>query len=129
MVRLAFLVAVGGALTACVIPSRSILPNERLPTTNDEAYVAFVVDVPERATLSIALCQEGDVGRCVTIGPQSADDGIRVAALPPARWCLQQFLLQDGATSLDVLVERARLRCFDVAPGAVTYPGHFSLLV
>jgi len=111
----------------CVIPSRTLRPDEVIKASNTEAYVVVIADVPDTYTIAGYLCQDGDLGRCVTVGPQSTVDGLRVYAMPPGRYCITQLLLQNGMSSLDMQLERRRYRCFAVDAGAVSYPGHLEV--
>lgn len=113
----------------CVIPSRTLRPDEVIKASNTEAYVVVIADVPDTYTVSGYLCQDGDLGRCVTVGPQRTTDGLQVYAMPPGNYCLTQLLLQNGMASLDMQLDRKHYKCFAVDAGAVAYPGHLDVEV
>lgn len=114
-------VVVGGCF-----PSRLVRDDEK-PTQLDEGYVAIGVDVEAPKTLSTTFCQDGNVQRCFSTPAATSTSPYAVVAVPPGNYCLTQLLVQDGAGSLDMLLERSHMRCFVVAAHVVHYPGHVTV--
>ena len=109
------------------MPARNLRKNERVNASSDEAYVVLAVSVPEPVTLSINLCKDGNVQACFPVQSMASAEGIRIYAVPAARYCLQQILLEDGASSLDMMLGHDSMKCFVVEPGALNYPGHLEV--
>lgn len=109
------------------VPARNLRKNERVNASSDEAYVVLAVNVPEPVTLSINLCKDGNVQACFPVQSMASAEGIRIYAVPAARYCLQQILLEDGASSLDMMLGHDSMQCFVVEPGALNYPGHLEV--
>lgn len=120
-------VLLGVAVTSACVPARNLRKDERVNASSDEAYVVLAVSVPEPVTLSINLCKEGNVQACFPVQSMASAEGIRIYAVPAARYCLQQILLEDGASSLDMMLGHDSMQCFVVEPGALNYPGHLEV--
>ncbi len=116
------------ALSGCaMIPSRALRTGEVIVPGRDEGYAAIIADVAAPNQMSAYLCQDGDLNRCLRIGPQSTTDGLRVYAMPPGNYCVTQVFLETGATDLDMQLPRQRYRCFVVEANTVSYPGHLEV--
>ena len=112
--------------TGCV-SARSLRKDERVRASSDEGYVVVAVNVPEPVAVSINLCRDGNVQACFPVQTMTSADGLRVYGVPAARYCLQQILLQNGASSIDMMLDTKRIKCFVVEPGALNYPGHLEI--
>lgn len=116
------------SIASACLPTRLVARGER-PTAVEEGYVAVGVDVEAPLQLGANYCVDGNVQRCLSIAPRSGSDRVELHAVPPGNYCLTQMLLIDGATSMDVLLERRQMECFPVVKGAIAYPGHLQVRI
>ncbi len=122
-----FVVVFLGEVGSGCVSARSLRKDERVRASSDEGYVVLAVNVPEPVAVSINLCKDGNVQACFPVQSMASAEGIRIYAVPAARYCLQQILLEDGASSLDMMLGHDSMKCFVVEPGALNYPGHLEV--
>ena len=117
------------AMASCVVPSRTLRADEEVTLSGTEGYVALAADLPPTANVLASLCQDGDVGRCVMIGPLRNDSGVRIYSMPPGRYCVAEYAFDNGMQSMHVQLMKNRMACFDVAADTLSYPGHLGMRV
>jgi hypothetical protein len=116
------------SLSCAVIPSRMVQPDDVIiPGSAIEGYLVIIDDVVAPQRVSASLCVDGDLNRCLRVGPQTTADGFRVHAVPPGNYCLTQLFLETGAMTHNMQLERRRYQCFVVEPYSVNYPGHLEV--
>ncbi len=121
------------ALSGCaVIPSRALRTDETIAAGRArEGYVVIAVSGggwrPDTDLFGLSFCQDGELNRCIVLGPQSTSEGYRAYALPPGTWCATEAWVQNGDFYLDVAVDRAGYQCFPVVESTVSYPGHLEV--
>lgn len=114
-----------------MIPTRALRPDERIVTGRaSEGYIVLAVsgsNRPDTDLFGVSLCDNGDLNRCVVIGPQNMTEGYRAYAVPPGTWCITEAWMQNGDFYLDVPADRAHYQCFSVVENTANYPGHLEL--
>lgn len=90
----------------------------------------LAMSVHSGATATLSLCRDADYASCVTIGPYTDADPVRVYAIEPGSYCLLDVLYELPPTiSVHQGIEPDRAHCLDVRAGVITYPGDAHLVV
>lgn len=111
-------------VVGCAAPPIADEPPQRL--ANRDAWAAIVVDTAIGARVMLALCRDGDDGACVSM-PTTQTRGLQLLQLTPGTWCVQQIVVERGGLHFEQVPAALDLQCFDVAAGAVAYPGHLEV--
>lgn len=117
---LALLIALLAGCVHGVIVRREDTPSLGM----DEGLVVLVGDTNGR--LAITLCRDADMLQCVDLGPVSTTTSVvSVAQVPTGRYCLMAVSLELVAMAYGIgeNYDEETARCFEVAPGEITYPG------
>lgn len=115
-------------LTGCAVGQ--VVDRAVEPQLNaSEGMIALAVDT--NCELGVTLCLDADLGSCANFGALHAKHLIEVQRVPAGQYCLMQMdvTAPDGATGFSDTIEERDVRCFDVGPGRIAYPGHLVYLV
>jgi len=115
-------------LNACAVGrvvDRATEPQLR-PT---DGLLAFALD--SNCEVGVALCRNADLSECANLGPLDHKHPLQVQQVPAGQYCLMHIdvTTPDSGTGLSDTVDEASVRCFDVEPGRLAYPGHLVYLV
>lgn len=117
-----------GLLTGC--SGATVVKPDAMPTlAADEGLIVLIADGNHRTSLT--LCRDADLVHCVDFGPLAREAPIGVTQVPAGKYCLMGFSVENtnGALGFSHDIDQEDARCFVVAPGVLTYPGHFVMQV
>lgn len=123
---IAAVLVISTTLQGGCLQTRQIRADAAAATLPGEALLLFAVEESRpRTSTTVVLCLDGDVTRCLTTAPQRPEEAPALYAVPPGVYCLTQVVLDDDdSTGLNEMLSRKAMSCFDVAAGALNYPGH-----
>ena len=104
---------------------RLVARDEAPVLTSEQGFIAIAADINERTAL--LFCRDADMIHCVDIGPLPPEDALAVTLVPAGRYCLVTVACEamGGVSGHTRQIEPEKSSCFDVAPGTISYPGHF----
>lgn len=125
------LVAVGALCVLMGCSYGHMLTRDEVPQmAADQGFIAFAADVNRRTT--VTLCRDADMSHCLDFDELGPDGpAVTVSQVPAGCYCLITIAADDlsGGMGLVKHFEADTTSCFDVAAGAIAYPGHLVYLV